>query len=77
LSEHAGEIDGCNQLLGSHGANAISGAQEVRFIPVHEIGDVLGFLFKSRRHIEFAIGDFVEHLHVAGGEMPGKFPSGA
>jgi hypothetical protein len=75
--EHAGEVNWDCQLLGSHGANAIGGAQEICFVPIDKVGDVPGFLFEAGGHIKFVIGDFVERLRVAGGEVPGKLPSSA
>ena len=75
--EHASEINGRCQLLGNHGANAIGGAQEICSVLIDEVGDVPGFLFEAGGHSKFAIGDFIEHLHVAGGEAPGKLPSSA
>jgi len=75
--EHPGEVNGGSKLLRSHGADAMGGSLEVRFLPVEQIGDVLGFLLEARPHVEFVIGHFVEHLHVAGREVPGEFPCGA
>ena len=48
--EHASEINGRCQLLGSHGANAIGGAQEICFVPIDKVGDVPGFLFEGEGH---------------------------
>ena len=45
--EHASEINGRCQLLGSHGANAIGGPQEICFVPIDNVGDVPGFLFET------------------------------
>ena len=75
--KHTHEINRCCQLLWSHGANAIGRPHEVGFVPIHKVGDVPGFLFEARRHLEFVIGDFIEHLHIAGSEVPGQFPGGA
>ena len=74
---HAVEVNWDCQLRGSHGANAIGGAQEICFVPIDKVGDVPGFLSEAVGHIKFVIGDFVKHLHVAGAEVPGKLPSSA
>jgi hypothetical protein len=45
--EHAGEVNWGCQLLGSHSASAIGGAQEICFVPIDKVGDVPGFLFEA------------------------------
>lgn len=44
---HAVEVNWGCQLRGSHGANAIGGAQEICFVPIDKVGDVPGFLFEA------------------------------
>ena len=74
--EGAEEVDRGAELIGVHGVDAGDGALHVGVIPVHQICDGFGFFLEPRLHVEFLVGDFVGHLDVAGGEMPGEVPSG-
>ena len=50
---------------------------EVGVVPGDEVGGGLGFVLEAGLHFEFVVGDFVGHLDVANGEVPGEFAGGA